>query len=116
VPIAIAVLFSFNQGKSQAAWQGFSWRWYFKDPVNSVLHDPHLHAAVIQTVRLSVLTTVIAVPLGEAFALGINRWRGYPGTRRPPPTWAPTASRSCAGSCCCWVRRSSPARCRCSPA
>jgi spermidine/putrescine transport system permease protein len=29
VPIAIAVLFSFNKGKSQATWQGFSWRWYF---------------------------------------------------------------------------------------
>ena len=26
--------------------------------------------------RLSVLTTLIAVPLGVAFALGINRWRG----------------------------------------
>jgi spermidine/putrescine transport system permease protein len=76
VPIAIAVLFSFNNGKSQAAWQGFSWRWYFSDPVNSVLHNPQLHAAVIQTVRLSVLTTVIAVPLGVAFALGINRWKG----------------------------------------
>jgi spermidine/putrescine transport system permease protein len=77
VPIAIAVLFSFNKGKSQASWQGFSWRWYYKDPVNSVLHDPALHAAVIQTVRLSVLTTVIAVPLGVTFAIGINRWRGY---------------------------------------
>ncbi len=76
VPIGIAVLFSFNNGKSQSAWQGFSWRWYFSDPVNSVLHNPQLHAAVIQTVRLSVLTTVIAVPLGVAFALGINRWRG----------------------------------------
>ena len=76
VPIAIAVLFSFNKGKSQATWQGFSWRWYFTDPVNSVLHNPQLHAAVIQTVRLSVLTTIIAVPLGVAFALGINRWRG----------------------------------------
>jgi spermidine/putrescine transport system permease protein len=76
VPIGIAVLFSFNNGKSQSAWQGFSWRWYFSDPVNSVLHNPQLHAAVIQTVRLSVLTTLIAVPLGVAFALGINRWRG----------------------------------------
>jgi spermidine/putrescine transport system permease protein len=76
VPIAIAVLFSFNNGRSQSAWQGFSWRWYFSDPVNSVWHDPQLHAAVIQTVRLSVFTTVIAVPLGVAFALGINRWRG----------------------------------------
>jgi spermidine/putrescine transport system permease protein len=81
VPIALAVLFSFNNGKSQAAWQGFSWRWYFTDPVNSVLHNPALHAAVIQTLRLSVYTTVIAVPLGVAFALGINRWRGStPGT------------------------------------
>ncbi len=76
VPIVIAVLFSFNNGRSQSSWQGFSWRWYFSDPVNSVLHDPQLHAAVIQTVRLSVLTTVIAVPIGVAFALGINRWRG----------------------------------------
>ena len=77
VPIALAVLFSFNNGKSQAVWQGFSWRWYFTDPVNSVLHNPALHAAVTQTVRLSVYTTIIAVPLGVAFALGINRWRSY---------------------------------------
>ncbi len=76
VPIAIAVLFSFNNGKSQAVWQGFSWRWYFSDPVNSVLHNPQLHAAVLQTIRLSVYTTLIAVPIGVAFALGINRWRG----------------------------------------
>jgi spermidine/putrescine transport system permease protein len=62
VPIALAVLFSFNNGKSQA---------------DSVWHNPALHAAVIQTVRLSVFTTIIAVPLGVAFALGINRWRGY---------------------------------------
>jgi spermidine/putrescine transport system permease protein len=77
VPIGLAVLFSFNHGKSQAVWQGFSWQWYFGDPVNSVLHNPELHAAVIQTLRLSLYTTVIAVPLGVAFALGINRWRGY---------------------------------------
>jgi spermidine/putrescine transport system permease protein len=76
VPIALAVLFSFNNGKSQAVWQGFSWRWYFTDPVNSVWHNPALHAAVFQTLRLSVFTTIIAVPLGVAFALGINRWRG----------------------------------------
>jgi len=76
VPIALAVLFSFNHGKSQAVWQGFSWQWYFTDPVNSVWHNPALHAAVIQTLRLSLFTTLIAVPLGVAFALGINRWRG----------------------------------------
>ena len=70
VPVALAVLFSFNNGKSQSVWQGFSWRWYFQDPVNSVLHDPALHAAVVQTIRLSVYVTLITVPLGVAFALG----------------------------------------------
>ena len=76
VPVALAVLFSFNDGRSQSVWQGFSWRWYFADPVNSVLHDPNMHAAVVQTLRLSVYTTLITVPLGVAFAIGINRWRG----------------------------------------
>jgi spermidine/putrescine transport system permease protein len=75
VPVALAVLFSFNKGKSQSFFQGFSWRWYFGDPVNSVLNNPELRAAVAQTVKLSVLTTLICVPLGVAFAIGINRWR-----------------------------------------
>jgi spermidine/putrescine transport system permease protein len=77
VPVALAVLFSFNRGRSQSFWQGFSWRWYFGDPVSSVWHNPDLHAAVVQTLRLGIYTTLITVPLGVAFALGINRWRTY---------------------------------------
>ncbi len=80
LPIGLAVLFSFNDGKSQSVWQGFSMRWYTGDPLNSVLHDPTLHAAVLQTLRLSVLTTIIAVPLGVAFAIGVDRWRSRPAT------------------------------------
>jgi spermidine/putrescine transport system permease protein len=76
VPIVIAVLFSFNNGKSQSAWQGFSLRWYTSDPLQSVLHNPVLHSAVLQTLKLSAYTTLIAVPLGVAFAVGLSRWRG----------------------------------------
>ena len=47
VPIAIAVLFSFNKGASQATWQGFSTKWYVGNSVQSVLHNPELHSAVI---------------------------------------------------------------------
>ena len=75
LPIGIAVLFSFNDGKSQSVWQGFSTRWYCCDPINSVFRNPQLQEAVFQTIRLSVWTTLIAVPLGVAFAIGINRWR-----------------------------------------
>ncbi|HSZ49235.1 MAG TPA: ABC transporter permease [Streptosporangiaceae bacterium] len=75
-PIAVAVLFSFNNGKSQATYQGLSMRWYYTDKVNSVWHDPVLRGAVFETLKLSAWTTLIAVPIGVAFALGINRWRG----------------------------------------
>ena len=74
-PIAIAVLFSFNKGKSQATYQGLSWRWYWGDAVNSVWHNPALQSSVFTTLKLSAYTTLIAVPIGVAFALGINRWR-----------------------------------------
>ena len=40
-----------------------------------MLHDPALHAAVVQTFRLSIYVTLITVPLGVAFALGIHKWR-----------------------------------------
>src|SRR5437588_13085414 len=33
VPVAIAVLFSFNRGGSQATWQGFSTKWYVGNQV-----------------------------------------------------------------------------------
>jgi spermidine/putrescine transport system permease protein len=75
IPIGIAVLFSFNKGASQATWQGFSTKWYVGDQVTSVLHNPTLHHAVIQTLILGGLTTLICVPIGVAFAIGIDRWR-----------------------------------------
>jgi spermidine/putrescine transport system permease protein len=75
VPITIAVLFSFNKGASQATWQGFSTKWYFGNSVQSVLHNPSLHSAVIQTLKLAALTTLITVPIGVGFAIGIDRWR-----------------------------------------
>jgi spermidine/putrescine transport system permease protein len=76
LPVALAVLFSFNAGRSRTAWQGFSLRWYFVDPARSVWNDPTLRDALIQTLKLAVITTVIAVPIGVVFAIGVDRWRG----------------------------------------
>jgi spermidine/putrescine transport system permease protein len=76
LPVLIAVLFSFNAGKSRTSWQGFSTRWYYGDPLQSVWHDPSLHTAVVHTLWLGVLATVITIPLGVAMALGLDRWRG----------------------------------------
>jgi len=76
VPVALAVLFSFNSGRSRSAWQGFSFRWYWGDPDLSVLHDPRLRTALTQSLRLATLTMLISVPLGVAFAIGLDRWKG----------------------------------------
>jgi spermidine/putrescine transport system permease protein len=76
LPVAVAVLFSFNAGRSRVTWQGFSMRWYYGDPLRSVWHDSSLHTALTHTLWLGVLATVITIPLGVAMALGLDRWRG----------------------------------------
>jgi spermidine/putrescine transport system permease protein len=76
LPVLIAVLFSFNAGRSRSVWQGFSMRWFTGDPNLSVLHDAELRTALGHTLVLGLLTTLVAVPLGVAFALGLDRWHG----------------------------------------
>jgi spermidine/putrescine transport system permease protein len=69
-------MFSFNDGRSRTNWQGFSFRWYWGDQTKSVWHDASLHTALLQTLKLGLIATLIAVPLGVLFAIGIDRWRG----------------------------------------
>lgn len=75
-PVLIAVLFSFNAGRSRTQWQGFSFQWYYGEPDRSVWADQALQTALVHTFRLGVLVTLIAVPLGTLMALGLDRWRG----------------------------------------
>ncbi len=75
IPVAIAVLFAFNDGRSRTAWQGFSTRW-FTAPTGSVFHDPALQGALKHTLFLGVMCVLIATPIGVALALGLQRWRG----------------------------------------
>jgi spermidine/putrescine transport system permease protein len=76
VPVAEAVLFSFNKSRSISIWAGLSMRWYTGDPTGSVLHDPELQQAIVQSLKLASLTVLISVPLAVAFALALHRWRG----------------------------------------
>ncbi len=75
VPVAIAILFAFNDGRSRTTWQGFSTRW-FTGETGSVLHDPSLQGALKHTLLLAVLCVFVATPIGVALALGLQRWRG----------------------------------------
>ncbi|HEU4894537.1 MAG TPA: ABC transporter permease [Acidimicrobiia bacterium] len=78
IPVAIAVQFSFNDGRSRSTWQGFSTQWYIGDPADaaSVLYDPSLRSALTQSLTLAILTMLVATPIGVALAIGLARWRG----------------------------------------
>ncbi|HEY4235906.1 MAG TPA: ABC transporter permease [Gaiellaceae bacterium] len=75
LPVAIAILFAFNNGRSRTAWQGFSLRW-FTGATGSVFHDSALQGALEHTLILAVLCVAFSVPLGVTLALGLQRWRG----------------------------------------
>lgn len=75
-PVLVAVRISFNSGKSRSSFQSPSMRWYWGDPTASVWHDDALQQALFNTLRLALLTIIVAVPLGVAMAIGLQRWRG----------------------------------------
>ena len=77
LPVGIAILISFNSGRSISTFQGFGLTWWNQDP-DSLFKDPDLHTAIFQTLKLSIITMLVAVPLGVMFAIGIDRWRGRP--------------------------------------
>ena len=45
-------------------------RWYTGDPNESVLHDPDLQHAIVQSLKLASLTVLVAVPLGRGLRAG----------------------------------------------
>lgn len=74
-PALIAMLFSFNSGRSRSLWQGFSTQWW-TGAGDSLLHNPVYRSALEQSFKLALLDVVIAVPLGVALAIFLARWRG----------------------------------------
>jgi len=75
VPVTIAILFAFNNGRSRTTWQGFSFRWFTSD-AGSIVNDPAYQGALKHTLFLAVICVAVATPLGVALALGLQRWRG----------------------------------------
>jgi spermidine/putrescine transport system permease protein len=76
VPVVIAILFSFNSGRSRSVWQGFSLRWWTGDPNLSIAHNPAYTHALGHSLELAAFDMVIATVLGVMLALGLARWRG----------------------------------------
>jgi spermidine/putrescine transport system permease protein len=72
LPVAVIALFSFNDpiGRSNLVWRGFTLQ-YWTDPFGV----PGLGDAVIVSLRIAVLSTVIATALGTLIALALVRYQ-----------------------------------------
>ena len=69
-PIAILLVFSFNESKSLSVFSGFSLKWY-----RELLNDRNTLEAVRNTLILAASATVISTIMGTAAAVGINKLR-----------------------------------------
>jgi spermidine/putrescine transport system permease protein len=71
LPIAIVVVFSFNHptGKFNYTWQGFTWdNWRYWDGV------PGIRGAIVLSLEIGLIASVIATALGTAIALALVRY------------------------------------------
>ena len=73
-PILILIVFSFNESKPLGNWTGFTFDWYEKLFRTSEITD-----AIVVTVTLALLSSLIATVLGTLAAIGLHamkrRWR-----------------------------------------
>ena len=69
-PIAILLVFSFNESKSLSVFSGFSLNWY-----RELFKDAETLGAVRNTLILAVSAAAISTVMGTAAAVGINKLR-----------------------------------------
>ena len=67
-PIIVMMLFSFNSTRSTAVFSGFSLKWY-----GELFRDEKAGEALLNTLKLAVLSSLIATVLGTLAAVGLSR-------------------------------------------
>ena len=73
VPIAVMILYGFNKapsGRLTFAWKGFTLDWY-----RQLFDIPDLTSALVHSLEIAALSTLIAVALGAPAALALARYR-----------------------------------------
>lgn len=72
-PLVVLVAYSFSAARYATVWGGFSTKWYAR-----LLENVELRDALILTLKLAGLSTLLATVLGTAAALGHWRLRARP--------------------------------------
>ncbi|MEM9205267.1 MAG: ABC transporter permease subunit [Pseudomonadota bacterium] len=74
LPIAILVIYSFNESRLVTVWGGFSTKWYVE-----LFQNQGLMSAAWVTLRVSVVSATIATVLGTMAALALQRFGRFHG-------------------------------------
>lgn len=69
-PIVSLAIFSFNDSKSMAKWNGFSLRWY-----KELFQNERILDALYYTLLIAIIASVIATIVGTITAIGIHKMR-----------------------------------------
>ena len=69
-PIAILLVFSFNDAKSLSVFSGFSLKWYYE-----LFRDAETLNALKNTLILAVTASIVSTVMGTAAAVGMNKLR-----------------------------------------
>lgn len=67
-PIAVLIVFSFNDSKSRNTWTGFTLRWY-----EELFHDRVIIQSFVVMLVVAIASSVVATLLGTLAAIGLNK-------------------------------------------
>ena len=67
-PIAVLMIFSFNDSKSRVIWDGFTLNWYVE-----LFQDPQILNSLKITMIVAVASAILSTIVGTAAAMGIHR-------------------------------------------
>lgn len=67
LPIAVLIVFSFNESRVRGHWTGFSLQWY-----KELFSDSLMMRALYNTLLIAIVSTIISTIIGTFAAIGIN--------------------------------------------
>ncbi|HHJ13030.1 MAG TPA: ABC transporter permease [Gammaproteobacteria bacterium] len=73
-PIAVLIIYSFNDSRFAMIWKGFSLKWYAK-----VLHNGDIQAAALNSLMVAFSATAIATSIAISAALALARGGAFRG-------------------------------------
>lgn len=72
LPIAVLMIYSFNDSRSRGVWGGFTLKWYVE-----LFQDRTIMSSLYSTLLIGVTSAVIATIIGTMAAIGIHNSRGW---------------------------------------